>query len=349
MNQANIIIRPCHPDDVPALYQIAINPAVSAGLLRMPTMAQDEAEAWLTRPPYHLTAELNGEIAGSVRLFVNQRPRLTHSSGLGIMVKQDFWGRGVGTALMASVLDLADDWLNLGRVELTVITTNTAAIHLYKKFNFVTEATSPMYSFGDGDYQDVYHMARLSPALQNSPNRSLPPLNLEQHPIADPKKLFIRAPVPDDAPQLHELMRHPAVACFTLQMPSQQIGAMVERLTKSNPNIHRFVAIYDGKLIGSCGLYMPAPLRRHHVGGIGMGVHPNYWGQGVGSALMAKTIDTADNWLNLRRLELEVNTDNPAGIHLYKKFGFQIEGTKKKHAFGNGGWTDSYLMARFKP
>ncbi|MCZ7671289.1 MAG: GNAT family N-acetyltransferase [Chloroflexi bacterium] len=79
-----------------------------------------------------------------------------------------------------------------------------------------------------------------------------------------------------------------------------------------------------------------------------MMVHPDYWGMGIGSQLMAAILDISDNWLNLTRVQLEVNTDNPAAIHLYEKFGFEIEGTHKYHAFGNGRWADSYFMARLK-
>ncbi len=285
---SNIQVRPFHPDDVPALYKIATNPAVSAGLLRMPTMNMEQAETWLSRPKYHLTAELDGEIAGSVRLSINQHPRMAHAAGIGIMVRQNFWGKGVGTTLISAILDLAHNWLNLGRVELTVWIDNKRAIRLYEKFGFETEATMPLYSFGDGGYQTAQHMTRLSPELQKMPTRPSATFNFEQIPIANPAKLLIRAPVPSDAEQMHELFSHPAVARTTLQLPSMQIGEITERMAKSDPLYHRFVAEYAGIVVGSASLVLPFQLRRRHVGGVGMGVHPNYWGQGVGSALMAK-------------------------------------------------------------
>lgn len=37
---------------------------------------------------------------------------------------------------------------------------------------------------------------------------------------------------------------------------------------------------------------------------------------------MTAILDIGDNWLNLKRVELEVNTDNPVAVHLYEKFGF---------------------------
>ncbi len=79
-----------------------------------------------------------------------------------------------------------------------------------------------------------------------------------------------------------------------------------------------------------------------------MSVHSDYWNRGVGSALMSAVVDLADNWLNLKRIELEVYTDNAAAIHLYEKFGFVIEGTKRKYAFRDGEYVDAHVMARVR-
>jgi putative acetyltransferase len=68
----------------------------------------------------------------------------------------------------------------------------------------------------------------------------------------------------------------------------------------------------------------------------------------IGTQLMDTVLDLADNWLNLKRVELEVNIDNPAGVRLYEKAGFVIEGTKRFHTYGDGRWADSYFMARVR-
>ena len=36
------------------------------------------------------------------------------------------------------------------------------------------------------------------------------------------------------------------------------------------------------------------------------------------------------------------------GIALYKKFGFEMEGTHCRYAFRDGGFVDAYFMARLK-
>jgi putative acetyltransferase len=63
---------------------------------------------------------------------------------------------------------------------------------------------------------------------------------------------------------------------------------------------------------------------------------------------MKALIDLADNWLNLERLELTAYTDNEPALRLYKKLGFEIEGTHRKYAFRDGAYVDSYCMARVR-
>ncbi len=62
---------------------------------------------------------------------------------------------------MEAVVDLADKWLNLVRLELDVYTDNEPALRLYKKFGFVIEGTLAHFAFRDGRYVDGYMMARL--------------------------------------------------------------------------------------------------------------------------------------------------------------------------------------------
>jgi putative acetyltransferase len=86
---------------------------------------------------------------------------MRHVGSIGMAVRDDWQGRGVGTALMEAALDLADNWLNLTRVELTVYVDNAPAIALYEKFGFEVEGTHRRMAFRNGGYVDGYSMARL--------------------------------------------------------------------------------------------------------------------------------------------------------------------------------------------
>ena len=67
----------------------------------------------------------------------------------------------IGTALLKELVDLAENWVGVTRIELTVYTDNAAAIALYEKLGFVIEGTSRNYALRNGEYVDVYQMARL--------------------------------------------------------------------------------------------------------------------------------------------------------------------------------------------
>jgi putative acetyltransferase len=72
-------------------------------------------------------------------------------------------GKGVGRALVGTMVDFADRWLPVTRLELTVFTDNERAIALYRSFGFEVEGTHRDYALRDGRHADVLAMARLKP------------------------------------------------------------------------------------------------------------------------------------------------------------------------------------------
>ena len=82
---------------------------------------------------YSLVACASGEVVGELSLWTHENPRLRNVAGIGMAVRDDRRGEGIGTALMRSVLDLADNWIGLTRLELHVHTDNEAGIALYER------------------------------------------------------------------------------------------------------------------------------------------------------------------------------------------------------------------------
>ncbi len=159
----------------------------------------------------------------------------------------------------------------------------------------------------------------------------------------------VRAREPRDVEALTAIAACPGVIAGTLQLPFRSVEVRREWVARQDPLVHGLVAELDGRVVGSLTLHVEANARRRHTGGIGMGVHDAYQGRGVGSALVAAALDLADNWLGLERLELTVFVDNAPAIALYKKFGFEIEGTARRFAWRNGEYVDAYTMARLRP
>lgn len=163
-------------------------------------------------------------------------------------------------------------------------------------------------------------------------------------------EIHIRHAEPDDYPAVHTIYAQSSVIWGTLQLPLPSKERWRKRLAEPAEGFYNLVAVVDDQIVGQLGLHTaPNYPRRQHVGQLGMGVHEAWQGQGVGRVLMQAAIDLADKWLNLRRLELEVYTDNTRAIALYKRFDFETEGLKRDFAFRDGMYVDAYAMARIKP
>jgi putative acetyltransferase len=163
-----VSIRHSEPEDFEALREIFAQPKAMAGTLQMPYPSEEMWKKRLSDVPkgmYSLVACVNGDVVGNLTLFQRAGwPRRQHAGELGMAVHDRWQNKGVGGELMAAAIHLADNWLNLVRLELTVYTDNQAAIHLYEKWGFQREGTMTKYAFRDGSFADALMMARIRDA-----------------------------------------------------------------------------------------------------------------------------------------------------------------------------------------
>jgi putative acetyltransferase len=162
-----------------------------------------------------------------------------------------------------------------------------------------------------------------------------------------PPDILIRALEPGDLPDLTEAWNQPRAYAGTLQLPYTSLDSRQKRSANASATLTRLVAVIDGKVIGCIGLER-FQNRRSHAGQFGLAVHDAYAGRGAGTALLAAVIDLADNWLNLKRLELSVYADNARAIALYERFGFEREGLNRAYSWRDGAYADSLSMARVR-
>ncbi len=160
-----IEIRRVEPGDYQAVQRVHAQPKALRGTLQLPFPSEDLWKKRLEAPgddKYMLVACVKGEIVamGGLDLFPKS-PRRRHAGHIGLAVHDKWHAQGVGTALMKALIDVADNWLNLSRLELTVFVDNQPAVKLYKKLGFVIEGTLKKFAFRDGEYVDVYTMARV--------------------------------------------------------------------------------------------------------------------------------------------------------------------------------------------
>jgi RimJ/RimL family protein N-acetyltransferase len=105
------------------------------------------------------------------------------------------------------------------------------------------------------------------------------------------------------------------------------------------------VAEGGSKLIGFLGATGGERLRTRHSALLFLGVRKEYWSLGVASALLQEALSWASR-AGVLRLELTVHTTNDRAVALYKRFGFQIEGTRRASLLVAGQVRDEYLMSR---
>ena len=140
----------------------------------------------------------------------------------------------------------------------------------------------------------------------------------------------IRPAGPEDAAEITALRRMPGVFEQAASLPSDR---------PVSP---------DHTVLGLVMLTVASTPRRRHAGGRGIMVRTDCQGQGIGTALLEAVLDLADNWLMLRRVELEVYADNGGAIRLYERLGFETEGCKREAAVKAGAYVDTLVMARLR-
>ena len=159
----DLLIRATRISDAEGVAALNNLPGVRTGTLRLPYESLEQTRKWLeSHGPGSLSivAEHDSKIIRSAGLH-RYPGRRSHAAALGMAVRDDCQGKGVGTALLRELIDAADNWLGLKRIELTVYTDNERAIRLYQRFGFQIEGTHRGYALKAGVYADAPAMARL--------------------------------------------------------------------------------------------------------------------------------------------------------------------------------------------
>lgn len=123
------------------------------------TLEDEESFIRSVLPPnLYIVAECRGALVGWLTLFQHRAEFCRHVAELGIGVKREFRGRGIGSALV----ETAQDWarrVGFEKITLGVRASNTVARRLYEKRGFVYEGHRARQVKHRGQYDDDYLMA----------------------------------------------------------------------------------------------------------------------------------------------------------------------------------------------
>lgn len=130
-----------------------------------------------------------------------------------------------------------------------------------------------------------------------------------------------------------------------LMTPEQMVDFIKQRQASANQVC--LLVKEAAEVVGVLNVTSDFHERVNHIGDIFIGIQKRYWGHGLGQLLMAEAISWAEQSGTIRRLELTVQARNQRAVHVYEKFGFEIEGIKKRGAKTSAGdFLDVYLMGK---
>lgn len=121
-----------------------------------------------------LVAEAGDEIIGSLSVENGPFQRTSHTGTFGVSVRQDWRGKGVGTAMIEFLLEWAETNPLVEKVELSVFSSNANAIRLYRRLGFLEEGRrAKAIRLAPGEYVDEVLMARfVKPGLAGATPRA---------------------------------------------------------------------------------------------------------------------------------------------------------------------------------
>lgn len=158
-------IRFVQPDDAGNIHRMLCSRPVLLGTMRLPygPLEKTVERIAVENGVFKLVALDEGAVVGFCELITYpDNPRHRHVGEINLIIVREEWeNKGVGRAMMAAMIDLADNWLNLRRLGLIVFTGNEWAMRLYRNFGFEIEGTMPDFVFTEGVYVDAHVMGRL--------------------------------------------------------------------------------------------------------------------------------------------------------------------------------------------
>lgn len=97
---------------------------------------------------------IDNKIISVSQVSASNRKRIAHNSELAISVKKEYWGMGIGTAVMEELIDFARSSNTIKNISLGVKASNKKAQHLYEKLGFEKVGVHRNFFNIDGNYDD---------------------------------------------------------------------------------------------------------------------------------------------------------------------------------------------------
>jgi len=163
------------------------------------------------------------------------------------------------------------------------------------------------------------------------------------------EKVILTPMEEEDAEYIRQMENDPDVryALFLYKPLTRESAENKVREMISSPDIFMFMIMEkeSGQKIGQTGLVRIDFVSRAAVFYIAIH-HKASRSKGFGTEATRLMVDYAFHTLNLNRIQLHVNSENIPAVHIYKKLGFEIEGTLRQAMYHDGKYCDFYVMGK---
>ncbi|SCG81935.1 diamine N-acetyltransferase [Proteiniborus sp. DW1] len=146
--------------DLEYMYEIINEPEVASNFLftRYP-FSKESLEAFIknswrnTKDVHYAIVNGNDEYIGTVSLKnINY---IDKNAEYAIVVRKKYWGQKYAYEATKAIINYGFDKLNLNKIYLNVLSSNTRANLFYEKFGFIKEAIFKEHVYINGKYEDL--------------------------------------------------------------------------------------------------------------------------------------------------------------------------------------------------
>ena len=164
-------LRPAHPDDSAELIEYMIKTAAETEfVLRYPDEVsfteerEREILGGILENPGHvmMVGYVDGKLAGNCGISgIGMKRKIRHRCSLAITLYKEYWGLGIGSAMIDYLTKLAVK-IGFEQIDLEVVADNTRAKALYRKCGFEESGRRiRALKFDDGTYHDEVLMTKI--------------------------------------------------------------------------------------------------------------------------------------------------------------------------------------------
>jgi RimJ/RimL family protein N-acetyltransferase len=106
----------------------------------------------------YILGSIDDTIVAALIFSAGRRPRVRHSGEFSMSVQKQYWGLGIGSLMLDTLIDWARHTQIVKKINLRVRTDNRRAILLYERKGFVREGTIRKEILLDGKFHDHHWM-----------------------------------------------------------------------------------------------------------------------------------------------------------------------------------------------